>query len=86
MSHIHKSEVGEIKPCIGKESIIKEDESFGKDTTGYIVSNEEQLVKLLGVSWNASNDNLTYNIQELVSYVESLTFMKCSLLINCFIY
>ena len=44
------------------------------------MNSEEQLVKLLGVGWDASSDDLTFNIHELIKYAESLTFTKRSLL------
>ena len=58
---------------------MEEDESFAKATTGSII-NEEQLVKLLGVVWDSSADDLMFNFKELSSYVQLLTFTKHSLL------
>ena len=77
MTHVNKSEDSEIR---SQEGITEEDESFAKATTGYIVNSEEQLVKLLGVGWDASSDDLTFNIHEVIKYAESLTFTKRSLL------
>lgn len=59
---------------------MEENESFAKATIGSVTKEEEQLVKLLGVIWDSSADELMFNIKELSSYAESLTFTKRSLL------
>ena len=61
--------------------VSEEDESYAKATTGYVPNiGEANLVKLLGVLWNSSQDYLTFNFNELIEYANSLTANKRSLL------
>ena len=79
LHHVKGSEVSE-RLQISSGTVSEEDESFAKATTGYIAEANDDLVKLLGVAWNAGTDDLTFNFTELIRYAESLTFTKRSLL------
>ena len=79
LGHIKNSEKGASLQS-SKVEVAEEDESFAKATTGYITETGEDTVKLLGVAWDSSSDDFTFDYTELVKYVESLTLTKRSLL------
>ena len=79
LDHIKESEKGDsLQPSKGE--VAEEDESFAKATTGYITKTGDDTIKLLGVAWNSSSDEFTFDYTELLKYVESLNFTKRSLL------
>ena len=72
-----KSNSREVMDQINRSENIAEKNTT---TTTESCGNSEDNIKILGVSWNTTEDKLSFNLSELISYAKTLTITKRSLL------
>ena len=78
----NEGEMGDLKSEGNNSGFCEDDLSFAKTDLGKNVfaTQEDDLVKILGVNWDTKNDMLVYDFSELIRYAKSLPVTKRSIL------
>jgi len=70
--------VGSTQQQNNTATIVEEEESYTKSTTGYC--DDTEYMKLLGINWDSDQDEFLFNFSELTQYAKLLPPSKRSLL------